>query len=245
MSLSALEESVLEFDFDAAFTVYMQQKYRRPEDLDSRAAVEDQLAKFYASVTPGASFVAPEIGRDAHTTGTFVVCLGGYPSSQGGTGGLLEEHDDATVATCKRPVWNMFAAMVGASNFHKFAVMNLFNVALTYKLWKHGSILVILEALPSAAIRHHAGLLARWLTLASGGRRIKLVTFSSKVDQHFKHYPDETSVLRNVGEFFGTETTGMVHLCCFTQWGMQSDLKKHRTKRLEAARKFIIALTGD
>jgi hypothetical protein len=142
-------------------------------------------------------------------------------------------------------VWNMANEMVGADNFDKLAVLNLFNVAFTYKLWKKKSILKIMEALPRAAVRYHAALLARWLRIASAGRKINLVTFSRRVEEHFTNFPEETASLRDAVHFVPTSVTGMVHVCCFTQWGMQGQLRKNVDKWLAGASNFILALTGD
>ena len=76
-------------------------------------------------------------------------------------------------------------------------------------------------------------------------RSIKLVTFSSKVEEHFRNYPAETKALRDDVTFVPNSATGMVHACCFTQHGMKALLRKNVDRWLRGASNFIVALTSD
>jgi hypothetical protein len=195
LSAEQLETAVMNFDFTTAWHSWQTGPGR---DVDFETLEEPKLTGAYQVfcefMMPGATFLAPQVPRVDPEGGPLIVICGSYPSAEGGAAGLLAPAAVGSGADLAKPVWNMAKAILG-EDFEQIMVINLCNVALTYRLCKRRGIVWLLGRWPEEARLTNARFLRQLLESTANGRPILCGSFSSHLRQHFKQNPTIEALL--------------------------------------------------
>ena len=196
LSAEQLETAVMNFDFTTAWHSWQTGPGR---DVDFDTLEEPKLTGayrvFYKFMMPGATFLAPQLPRVVPAEGgPLRVIFGSYPSAEGGAAGLLAPAAEGSDAVLAKPVWNM-ANAIFREDFGQIMVINLCNIALTYRLCKRRGIVWLLGHWPKEARLTNALFLRQLLKSTAQGRLIRCGSFSSHLRDHFKQNPTIETVL--------------------------------------------------
>jgi hypothetical protein len=195
LSAEQLETTVENFDFDAAFDSWCAEKGMVDIRTLKGQELIDAYRVFYEYIMPGATFLAPQLPRVVPAEdGPLRVIFGSYPSAEGGAASLLAPAAEGSNAVLAKPVWNM-ANAIFREDFGQIMVINLCNIALTYRLCKRRGIVWLLGRWPKEARLTNALFLRQLLKSTAQDRLILCGSFSSHLRQHFKQNPTIEAVL--------------------------------------------------
>ena len=194
LSPQLLETAVENFDFGAAFQSWWAEHGIHIVDFSTLTGKKlmDAYRVFNESMMPGATFLEPRVVPAGD--GPLRVIFGSYPSAEGGAASLLAPAAEGSNAVLAKPVWNM-ANAIFREDFGQIMVINLCNIALTYRLCKRRGIVWLLGRWPKGARLTNALFLRQLLKSTAQGRLIRCGSFSSHLRDHFKQNPTIETVL--------------------------------------------------